>query len=111
MARPTDVDYRDPDGAPVDPETGHALSLRERRANVVREIAVAGRVWFPLREEAQAFADRGEAIPDDLRDRLSAAEHEYRALEDELMGLMRPRVKDEWMYGGHRHGPDDAHDH
>jgi hypothetical protein len=27
------------------------------------------------------------------------------------MGLMRPRVRDEWIHGGHRHGPDDAHQH
>lgn len=111
MARPTDVDYRDPDKAPVDAETGQALSLRERRAHVVREIAVAGRVWYPLREEAHGIAIRGEPIPESLRERLTEAEQAYRALEDELMGLMRPRVKDEWMYGGHRHGPDDAHDH
>lgn len=111
MARPSDTDYRDPANTTVDPETGQALSLRERRANVVREIAAAGRIWYPLRQEAHAIADRGEPIPDDLRDRLAEAEQAYRALEDELMGLMRPRVKDEWMYGGHRHGPDDAHDH
>lgn len=111
MARPSDIEYRDGSNATVSPETGQALSLRERRAMVVRDIAAAGRVWYPLREEAHAFADRGEAIPDDLRDRLSEAEQAYRALEDELMGLMRPRVKDEWLYGGHRHGPDDAHEH
>ena len=111
MARPSDVDYRDIEKTTKDPETGEVLSLRERRAGVVRDIAAAGRVWYPLREAAHAFAERGEPIPDELREQLSAAEHEYRTLEDELMGLMRPRVKDEWMYGGHRHGPDDAHDH
>ena len=111
MARPSDVDYRDPNKTTTNPETGEVLSLRERRACVVRDIAAAGRVWFPLREEAHAFAERGEPIPEELRERLSTAEHEYRALEDELMGLMRPRVKDEWIYGGHRHGPDDSHDH
>jgi hypothetical protein len=111
MSRPSDVDYRDPEKSIRDPETGRELPLRERRANVVRDIAAAGRVWYPLREEAQAIADRGEPIPDELRDRLSEAEQAYRELEDELMGLMRPRVKDEWIYGGHRHGPDDAHDH
>ncbi len=110
MARPSDVDYRDPEAAPVDPVTGEALSLRERRANAVREIAAAGREFFPLREEAQALAERGKTITEDLRSRLAGAEHTYRALEDELRGLMRPRVKDEWLYGGHRHGPDDTHD-
>lgn len=70
MARPSDVDYRDLEKTTKDPETGEVLSLRERRAGVVRDIPAAGRVWYPLREAAHAFAERGEPIPDELRERL-----------------------------------------
>ena len=37
MARPSDVDYRDLEKTTKDPETGEVLSLRERRAGVVRD--------------------------------------------------------------------------
>ncbi|HAH15981.1 MAG TPA: hypothetical protein DCL45_08145, partial [Chloroflexi bacterium] len=53
----------------------------------------------------------GEEVDETLQDEIANVQAQYRRLEDELRGLMRPRVKDEWLYGGHRHGADDAHDH
>ena len=111
MAKPSEFDEHDNQSPPVNPETGAPMTPRERRTEVVKALGAVGRTLFPLREELDRILASGEAVDETLQDEISNVQAQYRRLEDELRGLMRPRVKDEWLYGGHRHGADDAHDH
>jgi hypothetical protein len=111
MAKPSEFDEHDNQSLPVNPETGAPMTPRERRTAVVKALAAVGRTLFPLREELDHILASGEEVDETLQDEIANVQAQYRRLEDELRGLMRPRVKDEWLYGGHRHGADDAHDH
>lgn len=93
MAKPAELDTE---------SSEEPLSLKEQGARTVRALAEVSGQLFPLKERAR----KGETLGEDEQKLLDELDIRYRQLETEMRQLMRPRVKDPWLYGkDHGHGP------
>ena len=85
------------------------MSLRERGAQTVRELAEIGNKLHPLKMKLQA----GATLTEEEQTQFDELEVSYRELEQEVKQLMRPKVgaRDPWLRGvDHLHGPEHRHE-